>query len=134
VTNPSTSVADALTGTGACGGTTLAAQPLAGEQGRCGYGPRLPFLVISPWAKANTVDHTLTDQSSVIRFVEDNWQLPRIAGSFDKIAGSLSGMFSFGGDSRGHGHDDGHGQGKAPNATPLILDPGTGQLAVHSHH
>ena len=54
--------------------------PLAGEQGRCGYGPRLPLLVVSPWARSNYVDHTLTDQSSIIRFVEDNWQLPRIPG------------------------------------------------------
>ena len=31
-------------------------------QGRCGYGPRLPLLVISPYAKHNYVDHTVTDQ------------------------------------------------------------------------
>jgi hypothetical protein len=62
---------------------------LAGQQGRCGYGPRLPLLVISPWAKHNYVDHTLTDQSSILKFVEDNWRLPRIPGSFDAIAGSL---------------------------------------------
>ena len=30
----------------------------AHAQGRCGYGPRLPLLVISPWAKQNFVDHT----------------------------------------------------------------------------
>jgi len=41
--------------------------------GRCGYGPRLPLLVISPWAKHNFVDHRVTDQSSIIRFIEDNW-------------------------------------------------------------
>ncbi len=87
VANPSTSVADALTGTGACGTGT----PLAGEQGRCGYGPRLPLLVISPWAAADAVDHTRTDQSSILRFVEDNWRLSRISGSFDAIAGSLQG-------------------------------------------
>ena len=29
-------------------------------QGRCGYGPRLPLLVISPWAKKNYIDSTLT--------------------------------------------------------------------------
>ena len=42
-------------------------------QGRCGYGPRQPLLVISPWARHNFVDHTVTDRSSIIRFVEDNW-------------------------------------------------------------
>ena len=41
------------------------------------------------------VDHTLTDQSSIIKFVEDNWGLPRIAGSFDAVAGSLNGLFDF---------------------------------------
>ena len=30
--------------------------------GRCGYGPRLPLLVVSPWARRNFVDHSVTDQ------------------------------------------------------------------------
>jgi len=70
----------------------------AGEAaGRCGYGPRLPLLVISPYAKANFVDHSLTDQSSILRLVEDNWNLGRIGGgSFDAKAGSLLNMFDFG--------------------------------------
>ncbi len=119
VTNPSTSVADALTGSGMCGTGT----PLAGQQGRCGYGPRLPFLVISPWARANAVDHTLTDQSSIIRFVEDNWSLPRISGSFDGVAGSLNGLFDFSG-TKPNGKDP---YGHAPNKGLFLLDPGTGQ-------
>src|SRR5215471_11937960 len=41
--------------------------------GRCGYGTRMPLLVVSPFAKKNHVDHTLTDQTSVLRFIEDNW-------------------------------------------------------------
>jgi phospholipase C len=56
----------------------------------------LPLLVVSPWAKRNFVDHSITDQSSILRFVEDNWSLGRIGdGSFDARAGSLSNMFSF---------------------------------------
>jgi phospholipase C len=110
VTNPSASVADALTGTGMCGTGT----PLAGQSGRCGYGPRLPLLVISPWARSNAVDHTLTDQSSVLRFVEDNWGLPRIDGSFDALAGSLNGLFDF-------------SARQAPNDEPFRLDPVTGE-------
>jgi phospholipase C len=52
--------------------------------------------VISPWSRVNYVDHTLTDQSSVIRFIEDNWQLGRIGdGSFDELAGPITGMFDF---------------------------------------
>jgi phospholipase C len=66
-------------------------------QGRCGYATRIPLMVISPWAKANYVDHTRLDQSSVIRFVEDNWLGgQRIGGgSFDAIAGSMLNMFNF---------------------------------------
>ena len=65
-------------------------------QGRCGYGPRIPLLVISPFARQNFVDHTMTDQSSIVRFIEDNWLGgQRILGSFDAIAGPLNNMFDF---------------------------------------
>src|SRR6201984_223587 len=65
--------------------------------GRCGYGPRQPLLIVSPWAKENFVDHTVTDQTSVLRFVEDNWLGgQRIGqGSFDLIASPLNQMFDF---------------------------------------
>jgi phospholipase C len=101
---------DFLTGTGLCGDTT-AQTPLANESGRCGYGPRLPLLVISPWARRNFVDHTLTDQSSITKFIEDNWKLGTIDGSFATIAGSLNNMFNFGG---------------SPQQR-AFLDPATGQ-------
>ncbi len=101
IMNTSTGPDDALTGPGACG---TAATSLPGLNpanthalGRCGYGPRLPLLVVSPWARANFVDHTVTDQSSIIHFVEDNWLAgQRIGnGSFDTIANSLVQMFDF---------------------------------------
>ncbi|MCH5677381.1 phospholipase C [Streptomyces gilvus] len=67
-----------------------------GYADRCGPGTRQPLLVVSPYSKVNKVDHTLTDQSSIIRFVEDNWHTGRIGDpSFDATAGSLSGMFDF---------------------------------------
>ena len=72
VHNPSTGMQDFLTGIGLCGTGT----PLAGQNGRCGYGPRLPLLLISPWAKRGAVSHTLTDFSSIDKFIEDNWGLP----------------------------------------------------------
>jgi phospholipase C len=71
---------------------------------RCGYGIRLPLLVVSPWAKENFVDHTVTDQSSSLAFIEYNWNLDSIdpsptaigqGGSFDRVAGSLLNMFDF---------------------------------------
>ena len=115
VTNPSTSVADALTGTGMCGSGT----PLAGQNGRCGYGPRLPLLVISPWAKKNYVSNTLTSQTSIIKFVEDNWFLPRIPGSVDAITGSINDMFQF--------YSYHHRLTHPENGKPFILSPVTGQ-------
>src|SRR5207245_1851959 len=99
---------DALSGPGACG------EPAAGQySGRCGYGPRLPLLMISPWAKTNFVDHTVTDQTSLLRFIEENWSLGRIGDqSLDEQAGSLLNLFDF--------------SAGTPRAAPLILDPTTG--------
>ena len=90
---------DALTGAGLCGSSSVGLQ----AQGRCGYGPRLPFLVVSPWAKTNFVDHTVTDQTSPIAFVEQNWSLPgpvqtasqSDAGSYEQYAGTIMNMFDF---------------------------------------
>lgn len=42
------------------------------EEGKCGVGPRLPFLVISPFVRSNRVDNALIDQSSVVQFIEYN--------------------------------------------------------------
>ena len=99
---------DELSGPGRCGHGTA----LGGYLDRCGPGPRQPLLVISPYAKRNTVDHSLTTQVSITRFIEDNWlHSQRLGdGSFDATAGSLSGLFDF----------------AHPDVTPLILDPGTG--------
>jgi phospholipase C len=118
ILNTSTGPDDVLTGTGMCG---TAATSLPGINpanahalGRCGYGPRLPLLVISAWSKENFVDHTVTDQSSIIRFIEDNWlNGQRIGqGSFDGIASSISQLFDF--DER---REDGR----------LFLDPNSGE-------
>jgi len=89
--NPSNDANDALTSPGNCG--TSAAGSF---QDRCGYGPRLPLLAISPFAKDNFVDHSITDQSSILRFIEDNFGLGQIGdGSFDAKAGSLKNLFDF---------------------------------------
>ncbi len=105
-----TDTVDALNSPGVCNGTpfqqghTTPATALAGADagfpvlGRCGYGTRVPLLVISPFSKQNYVDHTLVDQSSVIKFIEDNWlagERIQPGGSFDTIAGSIENMFDF---------------------------------------
>jgi phospholipase C len=124
IVNPSTTAADALSGPGQCGTGTDTALPgpsgAAHAQGRCGYGPRLPYLVISPYAKDNYVDHTMLDQSSTIRFIEDNWLGgERIGnGSFDALAGSINRMFDF----------------AHPRRDTLILDGSTGEPEGPSSH
>ena len=128
VFNPSTSTADVLIAPGECGpltgGQTLtpgvvptnALPGLNGKpvNGRCGYGTRQPLLLISPWAKHNFVDHTVTDQSSVIRFVEDNWLRGQRVGEgrSDADPGSLANMFNF---------------AFGPSNPRLFLDPTTGE-------
>jgi len=117
IVNGSATTADTLNGTNTCGNGSNALPGVnpatTHAQGRCGYGTRIPLLLISPWAKPNYVDNTLLDQSSVVRFIEDNWlNGQRIgAGSFDATAGSIMSMFNF---------------NQTPNP-PLILSETTGR-------
>jgi phospholipase C len=63
---------------------------------RCGPGPRLPLLVVSPWTRVNAVNSTQIEQASITRFIEDNWSLGRVGDqSFDARAGSLAPLFDF---------------------------------------
>jgi phospholipase C len=119
IVNTSTGPADGLTGPNACGNAAIslagangAANPHA--LGRCGYGPRQPLMVISPWSKQNFVDHTVTDQTSIARFIEDNWLGgQRIgSGSFDVLSGPINNMFNF---------------AKMRNNGTLCLNPATGE-------
>ena len=69
---------------------------VAGDEDRCGPGPRQPLLVISPYAKTNHIDHDLTTQASISAFIETNWRTSRIGGgSFVATAGSLLPDFDF---------------------------------------
>ncbi len=84
---------------------------------RCGYGIRLPLVVISPWTKSNFVSHVQTNTASVTKFIEDNWLGgERIAGSYDAISGNLNapgGVIDF---------------RTFPQFRPVILDPTSGQV------
>jgi len=111
--------ADQLNGPGVCGkGSRPSGLSGAPVNGRCGPGTRLPFLVISPWAKSNYVSHTYISQASVVRFIEDNWLGgERLGGgSFDATTGSIMDMFDF----RQH----------HPNP-PLFLSEQTGEPSHH---
>ncbi|HTV95842.1 MAG TPA: alkaline phosphatase family protein [Steroidobacteraceae bacterium] len=103
-------VDDNLGGVGVCGTPVSGTYPA-----RCGHGPRLPLILISPFTNTNYVDHTLTDQSSIIAFIEANWNLgyidgstppsPLVNASFDRYAGTITNMLNF----------------TSPNTTPLLL-------------
>ena len=100
-----------------------------GVQDRCGYGPRIPLLVISPYAKQNYVDNTLTDQSSILKFIEDNWHLGSVGPtSFDNLAGTLDNMFNF---NAKDGSNFGFG-GHSDNT--LFLNPQTGEPVSDASH
>jgi phospholipase C len=88
--------ADAANDAAICTNAVAKVGVTAGYADRCGPGPRLPMLVISPFAKTNYIDHTPVEQASITRFIENNWRTGRIGGgSFDARAGSLSGLFDF---------------------------------------
>jgi phospholipase C len=85
--------------------------------GRCGYSQRLPMIVISPYTRDNYVSSNLTDTTSVVKFIEDNWlHGERIPGSFDATSGSLDapgGLLDF---------------WVRPHFQPVILNPTTGAV------
>lgn len=118
IVNQSTGKTDALISPGSCGNGVTALPGVdpanAHAQGRCGFGPRLPLLVLSPWAKVNFIDHAVTNQASIIAFIEDNWlHGERLGkGSFDSISDPITGMFDF------------H---RAPRMGKLFLDEKTGE-------
>ena len=85
--------------------------------GRCGYSQRLPMIVISPYTRDNYVSNNLTDTTSVVKFIEQNWLHGQtIPGSFDATSGSLDapgGLLDF---------------WVRPHYQPLILNPTTGAV------
>jgi phospholipase C len=59
-----------------------------------GFGPRVPTIVISPYARPGYVDHTTYDFSSMVRFTEDAFGLAHLK-SYDPKIPSIAGMFNF---------------------------------------
>ena len=99
-----------------------------------GDGTRIPFILVSPYARTGYVDHTYYDHVSLLKFIEHNWRLPTISAvSRDHLPnpihdrddhryiplnrpaiGDLTNLFTFAGDhdhdergpGRDHDHDD----------------------------
>ncbi|WBL77060.1 alkaline phosphatase family protein [Bradyrhizobium xenonodulans] len=127
--------ADQVNGPGLCGlGAQKQPAPkgLGGQpvNGRCGPGTRIPFIVVSPYARTNFVSRSYISQASVVRFIEDNWLRGRRlgGGSFDANAGSIMDLFDFDQD---HRHD--------LRVDALFLDPTSGTVITsppdeHHHH
>jgi phospholipase C len=59
-----------------------------------GDGPRVPLVVISPYARPGSVFHETSDFSSVLKFMEVRWQLPWLTAR-DRDANDLLGAFDF---------------------------------------
>jgi len=57
-------------------------------------GLRVPALLVSPYASPGSVDHTVFDSASILKFIERNWSLPPLT-SRDRDAADLSTAFSF---------------------------------------
>ncbi|QMU71208.1 phospholipase C [Streptacidiphilus sp. P02-A3a] len=93
---PTNGSSDSTQDAAACVAAASAKAPTDGYLDRCGPGVREPLLVISPYAKTNTVDHTFLTQPSVLSFIENNWRTGRVGGgSFDATAGNLESAFDF---------------------------------------
>jgi phospholipase C len=73
-----------------------------------GLGPRVPLLIISPYAKPGYVTHTVYDHTSVLKFVETRYGLPALT-SRDAWANAMLDSFDF----------------SQPPRPPLLLSPRT---------
>ncbi|MGH9449623.1 MAG: phospholipase C [Terriglobia bacterium] len=59
-----------------------------------GLGPRVPLLIISPFAKSGYISHTVYEHSSVLKFVETRYQLPALTAR-DRMASDMLDSFNF---------------------------------------
>jgi phospholipase C len=59
-----------------------------------GDGPRVPMIMVSPYARRDVVDHTYNDHVSVLKFIEANWRLsPLSAVSEDNLPNATPGAY-----------------------------------------
>jgi phospholipase C len=59
-----------------------------------GYGFRVPALLVSPYARMGHIDHTLLDHTSILKFIEENWDIPSLA-TRDAKANNITSAFDF---------------------------------------
>jgi phospholipase C len=66
---------------------------------RWGPDPRVPMVIVSPWAKRGYVDHTTYDATAILKFIETRWHLPPLDFR-DAAATNPTNAFSFPADGR----------------------------------
>lgn len=59
-----------------------------------GYGPRVPMIVISPYVKQGYVSHYTYDFTSVLKFIEQRWNLKHLTPRDDR-ANNMADCFDF---------------------------------------
>jgi phospholipase C len=59
-----------------------------------GDGFRVPAMLVSAYARQHTIDHTDLDFTSMLKFIEYNWNLRPLT-RLDATAGNLTGAFDF---------------------------------------
>jgi phospholipase C len=62
------------------------------------YGFRVPLIVISPYAKAAYISHTVHDFGSILKYIEEDFQLPTIAPGYadsSTVTDDMSDCFNY---------------------------------------
>jgi phospholipase C len=59
-----------------------------------GYGPRVPAILVSPFALKGKIDNTQYDYTSFLKFIEENWGVPSLT-TRDSKANNLMAAFDF---------------------------------------
>ena len=59
-----------------------------------GYGPRVPGLLVSPYARTGYIDSTVLDFTSVLKFIEQNWNIAPLS-QRDANANNFLSAFDF---------------------------------------
>jgi phospholipase C len=60
-----------------------------------GLGFRVPLLIVSPYAKANYVSHVQYEHGSILKFIEDQFGLPRLAATDTRANSPANDCFNF---------------------------------------
>lgn len=68
--------------------------PPVGPNSQIMYGFRVPAIIISPYSRPHTIDHTMYSFTSILKFAEDTFGLAPL-GSLDGSASGLTGSFDF---------------------------------------